>query len=437
MRATSQAILGQNPVVSTQKSIPVMGRSVAPVSAVKTRTKFTLDPCCEAFPSMQHDEFLALKESIKRNGQQESIVIWNDRIVDGRHRLKACQELGLEPKVKRLSCDYAQAVSMAFAANVNRRQLGTGQLALLAAQLATRKPGQTKAAKHVEAVLSQTEAAALFGVSRDAVQKACRLVLGNNTTLLNAVHTGSMTLNEAYVSASTGKTGLRAKTTEEERKALRMAAAVKERLSKESRSLRLVKQAATSAKNLALPTGARHSIVLADPPWDYGMAADRSDSRVIPHKHYPTMTVAAICEMGVEEITADDSMLFMWCPASLLPDGLKVMAAWGFDYSTNWIWHKSGGKLNCGGGTATIHHELLLVGKRGVGLVITDKKARESSVFSAPVTVHSAKPTVVHERLEALYPAVSRIELFSRAQRKGWAMFGNQSNDFVVTRKVA
>ena len=386
---------------------------------------------------MQHDEFLALKESIKRNGQQESIVIWNDRIVDGRHRLKACQELGLEPKVKRLSCDYAQAVSMAFAANVNRRQLGTGQLALLAAQLATRKPGQTKAAKHVEAVLSQTEAAALFGVSRDAVQKACRLVLGNNTTLLNAVHTGSMTLNEAYVSASTGKTGLRAKTTEEERKALRMAAAVKERLSKESRSLRLVKQAATSAKNLALPTGARHSIVLADPPWDYGMAADRSDSRVIPHKHYPTMTVAAICEMGVEEITADDSMLFMWCPASLLPDGLKVMAAWGFDYSTNWIWHKSGGKLNCGGGTATIHHELLLVGKRGVGLVITDKKARESSVFSAPVTVHSAKPTVVHERLEALYPAVSRIELFSRAQRKGWAMFGNQSNDLVVTRKVA
>jgi N6-adenosine-specific RNA methylase IME4 len=339
--------------------------------------------------------------------------------------------------VKRLTCDYQQAVSVVFAANVNRRQLGTGQLALLAAQLATRKPGQTKAAKHVEAVLSQVEAAALFGVSRDAVQKACCLISKNKPALLDALHSGSMTLNEAYVTGNTGKTGLRAKTTEVERQALRVAAAVKERLSNESRTLRLVKQATTNAKNLALPTGARHAGVLADPPWDYDMPNNRSASRIIPHEQYPTMTIDAICDMGVADIAADNSMLFMWCPASLLPDGLKVMAAWGFDYSSNWVWHKDGGKLNCGGGTATIHHELLLVGKRGAGLTIADKKARESSVFSADVLGHSQKPIVVHERLEALYPDVSRIELFSRAHRDGWTMYGNQVGDVVAERKVA
>lgn len=346
-----------------------------------------------------------------------------------------CQELGIEPAFKRLTGDYQQAVSLAFAANVNRRQLGTGQLALLGAQLATRRPGQTKAAKHVEAALSQAEAATLFGVSRDAVQKACCLIAQNNKALLDAVHNGSMTLNEAYVTAQTGKTGLRVKTTEAERKALRVAAAVKERLGKESRTLRLVKQAATSANNQALPTGARHSVVLADPPWDYGMPNDRAASRIIPHEQYPTMTIDAICDMGVSDIAADDAMVFMWCPASLLPDGLKVMAAWGFDYSSNWVWHKEG-KLNCGGGTAAIHHELLLVGKRGAGLTIADKKARSSSVFRGKVGAHSAKPLVVHERLEALYPAVSRIELFSRAQRAGWTMYGNQANDVVVDRKV-
>ena len=437
MRTSSLANRGQTPVVSTQKSISSAGQCVTALDAGKTHTALTLDPCCEAFPPMRHDEFLGLKASIQRNGQQEPIIVWNDRIVDGRHRLKACQELGLEPVFKRLSCDYAQAVSAAFAANINRRQLKTGQLALLAGQLATRKPGQTKAAKHVEAVLSQAEAATLFGVSRDAVQKACRLILGNNTVLLDSVHNGSMKLNEAYVTAKTGKSGLRAKTTQKEREALQVVAGLKERLGEESRHLRLVKQAATSAKNLALPTGARHSIVLADPPWDYGMAADRSHSRVIPHNHYPTMTIAAICDMGVDEIAADDAMLFMWCPASLLPDGLKVMAAWGFDYSSNWIWHKIGPRLNCGGGTATVHHELLLVGKRGAGLTIVDKKARESSVFSAPVEGHSAKPLVVHERLEKLYPKVSRIELFSRAQRTGWTMFGNQVGETVAARKVA
>jgi N6-adenosine-specific RNA methylase IME4 len=51
--------------------------------------------------------------------------------------------------------------------------------------------------------------------------------------------------------------------------------------------------------------------------------------------------------------------------------------------------------------------------------------------------VHSAKPAVVHERLEALYPEVSRIELFSRARRTGWTMFGNQASDVAVVRKVA
>jgi len=71
------------------------------------------------------------------------------------------------------------------------------------------------------------------------------------------------------------------------------------------------------------------------------------------------------------------------------------------------VWHKEG-QLNCGGGTAAIHHELLLVGKRGAGLTIADKKVRESSVFRGQVLAHSAKPVVVHERLEALYPDVTQ-----------------------------
>lgn len=436
MRTNSLATSGQNRVVSTQKNVVSNDQRSALAVVSQKPTAWVLDPVCEAFPPYEHDQYQALKASISRNGLQEPIWVWNDRVMDGRHRLKACQELGIEPVVKLLSCDYEQAVSAVFAANINRRQLGTGQLALMAAQLATRKPGQTKASKQVEAALSQVEAATLFGVSRDAVQKACCLIAQKNTALLDAVHCGSMTLNEAYVTAKTGKTGLRAKTSETERKALRVAAAVKERLGKESRTLRLVKQAAISAKNVALPTGSRHSVILADPPWDYGMPNDRAASRVLPHEQYITLTIDAICDMGVADIAADDSMLFMWCPASLLPDGLKVVAAWGFEYSSCWIWHKEG-QLNCGGGTAAIHHELLLVCKRGAGLTISDKKLRCSSVFGGQVKVHSAKPVVVHERLEALYPDVSRIELFSRAQRAGWTMYGNQVDEVAAERKVA
>ena len=148
------------------------------------------------------------------------------------------------------------------------------------------------------------------------------------------------------------------------------------------------------------------------------------------------MTVDAICGLDVEAIAASDAMLFLWCPASLLPDGLKVMSAWGFAYSSNWIWEKTGHQ-HFGGGTATVNHEILLVGKRRAGLVIANKKAQQLSVFAAPVSTYSTKPCVVHERIECLYPDVSRIELFSRSLRAEWSMFGNQAFEAVADRKAA
>ena len=167
------------------------------------------------------------------------------------------------------------------------------------------------------------------------------------------------------------------------------------------------------------------------------MPNDRSASRMLPHNHYPTMSTDDICAMDVQSCVTTDAMLYLWCPASLLPDGLRVMASWGFEYVTNWVWHKSGGKLTCAGGSALAHHELLLVGKRGKGLTIASNKARESSVFAAPVTQHSAKPALVHERLERLYPSVvNRMELFARNARSGWDVWGNQSHQSTAALPV-
>lgn len=415
-------VCGTSPSLQRSKK----AAKVATMSAIAT---WQIDPCAEAFPTMQAEEFEALKASIARNGLQDPLLLWNGRVMDGRHRLKACQALGITPHAVELAGSYEAAKSAAFASNINRRHLGIGQRALLAAQLATRKVGQTKSAKQVAPVLTQEEAARLFAISRDAVQKACRLLALAENTILNQVREGAMSLHEADVTTTTGKSGLVAKTTIEERKALRLAAAVKERLGDESRTLRLNKQAVISENNQALPTGAKYSVILADPPWDYGMPNDRAPSRVIPQEKYPTMTMEAICDMDVATLAADDAMLFLWCPASLLPEGLRALQAWGFEYSSNWIWHKTAGKLNCGGGTATVHHEHLLVGKRGTGLTIADKKLRQSSVLGAPVTQHSVKPVEAHERIEALYPKVNRVELFSRSAREGWTAWGNQSGN--------
>ena len=384
---------------------------------------------------MSYDEYQSLKVSLLRNGQLDPIIIFENRIIDGRHRFSACNELGIKPVFKQFEGNYEAAKSMAFSVNINRRQLTMGQKALVAARLTMPSPGEGKNGGRagIPAALTQVEAASLFGISRDTVQRGCALLREADPALIEEVRTASCGLHAAIESLKSNK-GVRAALSLEERRALRLAAEVKSKINADSRTKRLNMQSAISRKNMALPK-AKYAVVLADPPWNYGMKDDRSGNGHIPQNHYATMSTDDICAMPVADVLADDAMLYMWCPASLLPDGLRVMRSWGFDeFVTSWVWHKTGGKLTCAGGTALARHELVLIGKKRNGLSTAGTAVRESSVFEAPVTKHSEKPAVVHKRIETLYPdVINRIELFARAPRAGWHVFGNQSDGAPIT----
>ena len=80
--------------------------------------------------------------------------------------------------------------------------------------------------------------------------------------------------------------------------------------------------------------------ILADPPWRF----QNSTGKIAPeHKRlnrYNTMTIADIAALPVSSIVAEKAHLYLWVPNALLPDGLRVMAEWGFTYKSNIIWHK-------------------------------------------------------------------------------------------------
>src|SRR5262245_46548699 len=59
----------------------------------------TLHPYALLFPDMTESEFADLKSSIKRNGLREPITLIGNQVLDGRHRLRACRELGIEAMV--------------------------------------------------------------------------------------------------------------------------------------------------------------------------------------------------------------------------------------------------------------------------------------------------------------------------------------------------
>ena len=86
--------------------------------------------------------------------------------------------------------------------------------------------------------------------------------------------------------------------------------------------------------------GRSFGTILADPPWQF---QNRTGKVAPEHKRlnrYGTMALDDICALPVDDIAADPSHLYMWVPNALLPDGLRVIDAWGFRYVSNIIWHK-------------------------------------------------------------------------------------------------
>jgi hypothetical protein len=75
------------------------------------------------FPPLGDDEFAALVEDIREYGQRVPIVLVDGVLVDGRHRLRACEQLGIEPKVRHLTLAEAVAAAAASALCFTRRRI--------------------------------------------------------------------------------------------------------------------------------------------------------------------------------------------------------------------------------------------------------------------------------------------------------------------------
>jgi ParB-like chromosome segregation protein Spo0J len=54
-----------------------------------------LHPVAALFPELPAEDFAALKEDIRRNGLKVPVLVHGGEILDGRHRYKACKELGI------------------------------------------------------------------------------------------------------------------------------------------------------------------------------------------------------------------------------------------------------------------------------------------------------------------------------------------------------
>lgn len=184
--------------------------------------------------------------------------------------------------------------------------------------------------------------------------------------------------------------------------------------------------------------GQQFSTLLADPPWQF----QNRTGKVAPEhrrlRRYHTMALDEIMAMPVADHAADKSHCYLWCPNALLPEGLQVLAAWGFKYKTNLVWYKvrkDGGPDGRGVGFYFRNvTELLLFGVRG-SLRTLQPGRTQVNVLSKRKQEHSRKPDEMYEIIESCSPG-PYLELFARERRSGWTQWGDEVDTYLHTRRI-
>lgn len=174
-------------------------------------------------------------------------------------------------------------------------------------------------------------------------------------------------------------------------------------------------------KNIPFPDK-KYDIIYADPPW-----MEQGGGRIKrgADRHYPLMKTQDIMNLDVKSISCDNAHLYLWVTNNKLPDGLKVMEAWGFDYKTVITWNKDRFGL---GQYFRGNTEHCLFGVRGMIPYKMEDGKRQQGVtgFEAKRAEHSAKPSEMIRMIEKVSDreGFNKMELFARNRKDGWDCWG-------------
>jgi N6-adenosine-specific RNA methylase IME4 len=165
----------------------------------------------------------------------------------------------------------------------------------------------------------------------------------------------------------------------------------------------------------SFPADSKFQVIVADPPWPYYKRTQDPSRRGTTT--YPTMTLEAIRAIRIEDLAADDSILWLWTTNAHLPNAFQIVSDWGFTYKTLLTWVKNRMGMGDWLRGQTEHCLMATRGRPSVHLT------NQTTVIHAPINGHSTKPEEFYKLLESLCPG-SKLELFARNERKGWRTHG-------------
>jgi len=345
------------------------------------------------FPKMTEEEFAELKSDIKENGLLEPIALFENQILDGFHRYKACIELGIEGKFVNYKGD--DPINFVVSKNLYRRQLTQSQKAALAVSIKEawelRNPhgGDRKSESRAQKYALGKNAGIAgkqVGASQSYVEEATR-IKKEDPEAFEKVKSGELTISEV------------------------------QQENKRQKAKELIETLKT--QGVKLPEGKYASLVI-DPPWPM----QKIERDVRPNQvefDYPTMSEDELKKFGtiINQLSDDNAHLYLWTTHKFLPMALRLVENWGFNYQCLMTWVKNVGFTPFSWMYSTEH--ILFCTKGSLPLL----KKGERLDFNAKVREHSRKPEIFYDLVCKVSPA-PRIDMFGREAHKGFDVWGNE-----------
>lgn len=172
-----------------------------------------------------------------------------------------------------------------------------------------------------------------------------------------------------------------------------------------------------------------YDVIITDPPYHYYGSPDKMGAA---GKEYELMSDEDVLKYTYP--LADDGILFCWATCPRLDLAMQHIEANGLHFrGVAFVWVKTtlAGKIIHGQGVRPSvtkpTTEMVLVGsrkKKGRPLPLADESIGQ--VVLAPRGKHSQKPEEVQDRIEKMYPDMTKAEFFARRLRPGWECFGDE-----------
>ena len=161
-------------------------------------TPLTQHPLSAVFPAMTDVAFAEFRADIAQNGLRQPIIVFEDQILEGWHRYRACRDTGTPARFEHFDGDEAAARKFVVSANVMRRHLDESQRGLIAARMAQLPHGgDRKSDQRTNSSLDIAGAAELLNVGTSTVKDARTVLASGDAETIAAVEQGKLSVSRA------------------------------------------------------------------------------------------------------------------------------------------------------------------------------------------------------------------------------------------------